>query len=151
MKWSNRAALIMSGMSKLYIVTAVLTLLSAGGIAHATITYTVDGWGSTQYPGLLTPPADAPWGVDGYPGDTLQLLGFTGTLELGSSVKQINTLLWTIDYTYGGTPEPWPDMNLAITKARNISLDGGQTGSLIQAGNLRVIAPAIKQVKAYAA
>ncbi len=126
-------------MKKILMVMAVLALLSLSGIAGAvTINYTVDGWGPTQYPGPLTPPADSKWGPNGYPGDTLELQTYTGTLDLtpGSQVLKINTLQWTIDYTYGGSPEPWPDMFFGIDAPRDIAIGTG-TGSLGQTGLLR--------------
>jgi hypothetical protein len=127
-------------MKKIILLLAAFVLLCLGGIAHAAlISYTVDGWGPTQYPGPLTPPANAPWGPNGYPGDTVGLTGYTGSLDLtpGTYIQKINTLTWIIDYTYGGSPEPWPDMNFAIAATRNISF-GGPSFSLSQAGNLLV-------------
>jgi hypothetical protein len=106
--------------------------------AGATIVnYTVSGWGPNQYPASITPPDTAPWGVNGYPGDTLELVTYTGTLDLtpGTYNLKINTLKWTIDYTYGGTatdPEDWSDIFHNITAIRSISFDGGPSGSLGQ-------------------
>jgi hypothetical protein len=128
-------------MKKIYAVTAVLTLLYLGGIAHAAlVSYTVDGWGPMQYPGSVTPPADAPWGTSGYPGDTLEFQTYTGTLDLtpGTYTLKINTLLWTIDYTYGGTatdPNVWSDVLSNVTTSRSISI-GSVSGSLSQTGLL---------------
>ena len=89
-------------------------------------------------PGPLTPPPNAVWGPNGYPGDTVDLPG-SGTLPdgPGSYTQQINTLLWTIDYTYGGAPEPWPDMMLGFDASRGMSVDA-TSGSLSQSGQLRV-------------
>ena len=127
-------------MKKLFLVMAAIALLCMGGIAHA-VSYTVAGWGPTQYPGPVTPPAGSPHGADGYPGDTLELQTYTGTLDLtpGSYVQKINTRLWTIDYTYGGTatdPNAWSNLLFNVTAPRNISFSGGPTRSLSQAGLL---------------
>jgi hypothetical protein len=135
--------LFMSGMKKLFVLTAIFTLLCLGGIAHAvTVGYTVAGWGPTQYPASTTPPDNAPWGVNGYPGDTLELQTYTGTLDLtpGTSTQKIDTLLWTIDYTYGGTAtdlNAWSDLSFIVTAPRNISFNAGPIGSLSQTGLLK--------------
>lgn len=126
---------------KIILLVAAIVLLCLGGIAQASfISYTVNGWGPTQYPGPLTPPNDAPWGPNGYPGDTVGLTEYTGSLDLtpGTYIQKINTLTWKIDYTYGGSPEPWPDMNLTITAPRNLSFGGEGGGALSQTGNLLV-------------
>jgi hypothetical protein len=93
-----------------------------------------------QFPSDLVVPDNAPWGPDGYPGDTVELQTYTGTLDLtvGTTVQKINTLLWTIDYTYGGTPEPWPDITFDFATPRNISIDAGPAGNLNQNGHLLV-------------
>jgi hypothetical protein len=130
-------------MRKLLVLTAVLPLVCLGGIAHAaTIGYTVGIWES-QYPGPVTPPANAPWGSNGYPGDTLKLVTYTGTLDLtpGTYTQKINTLLWSIDYTYAGTasdPNAWSDLAFNVDTFRSISFDGGPTGYLTQGGLLEV-------------
>jgi len=128
-------------MRYLGIVAAIAVCLAlAGPAAAVTVSYTVDGWGPTQFPGPLTAPPDAPWGPNGYPGDTVELQTYTGNLNLtpGTYTQQINTLLWKIDYTYGGTPEPWPDMNLSSNAVRNISFGGVPAGTLNQDVDLRV-------------
>lgn len=111
--------------------------VSAGA---ATVNYSVAGSGVMHFPSTLTVPEDAPWGPNGYPGDTVELQTYTGTLDLtpGTSVQKINTLLWTIDYTYGGTPEPWPDMPFNFDISRNISIDAGTADALNQTGLLLV-------------
>lgn len=130
-------------MKKLILVTAAIVLLALSGIANAaTVDYTVAGWGPAQYPGSVTPPANAPWGVNGYPGDTLQLTTYTGTLDLtpGSYIQKINTLLWTIDYTYGGTetdPDAWSDQLFNLVADRNIYFNSTLAGSLSQTGLLQ--------------
>ena len=90
---------------------------------------TVGGWGPTQYPALTIPPVDAPWGPTGYPGHTLELVTSTGSLDLtpGTYIRPINPLVWTIDYTYGGTatdPNAWSDVSFNFTALRNIIFDG---------------------------
>jgi hypothetical protein len=69
----------------------------------------------------------------------VELQRYDGTLDLtpGTYTQKINTLLWTIDYTYGGTPEPWPDMLLDFVPTRGISI-GVASGSLSQVGHLRI-------------
>ena len=119
---------------------AGITVLLAGFLFVAgavTVDYTVNSWGPHQYPAPTTPPANAPWGVDGYPGDTLGMTTYTGTLNLspGTYVLKINTFKWSIDYTYGGTatdPTDWSDVLHNITAARSISFSGGPSGSLRQ-------------------
>ena len=117
----------------------VVGLAVASNAQAVLVTYTVDGM-SQQFPGPLTPPSTAPWGASGYPGDTVALQNYSGTLDLtpGTTTQKINTLLWTIDYTYGGTPEPWPDMNFSQMFARSISFGGGPVGVLSQGVNLTV-------------
>jgi hypothetical protein len=137
-----RLALLMSGLGKLSALTAALALVFLGGIAHAvTVDYTVSGWGPTSYPAPTTPPADAPWGPNGYPGDTLEFQTDSGALNLtpGLYTLQINTLLWTINYTYGGTaidPTAWSNLSFDVNAPRTISFASGPTGSLGQTGTL---------------
>ncbi len=118
-------------------ICAVVISVMAMSAGAATVNFTVSGWGANQYPASILPPESAPWGVDGYPGDTLELVTYSGTLDLapGSYELKINTLLWTIDYTYGGTetdPEAWSNVFHSITAIRSISFDGGPSGSLSQ-------------------
>ncbi len=109
--------------------------------AHAVlVSYTADGW-TQQFPAPTTPPANAPWGVNGYPGDTVGLETYTGSFELtpGTSVQKINTLLWTIDYTYGGTatdPNVWKDVSFTPTAIRNMTIGGVGPQALSQGGAL---------------
>ncbi len=119
---------------------ALLGVLLASSAVAATVNYSVGGWGPHQFPAPTTPPADAPWGVTGYPGDTVELQACAGTLDLtpGVHVLKINTLLWTVDYTYGGTatdPNAWSDVPFAISAPRSITI-GVSNGAIAQAGAL---------------
>ncbi len=128
-------------------VRIVLVLMAGVGLAgttHAGISYTVDGWGPTQFPGPITPPENAPWGLNGYPGDTVELNAYTGTLDLtpGTYVQKINTLKWTIDYTYAGTAtdsDVWSDLSFPVVARRSISIiihNDSPSGTLNQSGLL---------------
>lgn len=126
-------------------IAIALVGLLLGSPAYAdSISYTVGGW-SGQFPGSVTPPAGATWGPTGYPGDTVALEGYTGTLDLtpGTYVQKINTLLWTINYTYAGTetdPDAWSDLSFDLTLARSIQFGGlgGPSAQLTQPGLLNV-------------
>jgi hypothetical protein len=107
------------------------------------VNYTVDGVGPQQFAGPVTPPANAPWGPDGYPGDTVELQTYSGSFDLvaGTSIQKINTLLWTIDYTYAGTatdPDAWSDLSFTFNTARNMTIAGVGPASLNQTGSLLV-------------
>lgn len=132
-------------MKKILTLT-LISMLSMVLAAQAGVTYTVGGW-TGQFPGPVTPPKEAPWGSTGYPGDTLELQSYTlpteDTLDLttGTYFKKINTLLWNIDYTYGGTatdPDAWSKLLFTPTAPRTISFLGGPTGTLTQTGKLEV-------------
>ena len=122
-------------------VAAVVGLASA--TVQAAISYTVAGLGPTSYPGPVTPPVGSPHIVDGYgyPGDTVELQTYTGSLNLtpGTYTLQINTLLWGVDWTYNGTatawdyPANWPDITNTIYADRSITI-GTATGSISQSG-----------------
>jgi hypothetical protein len=125
------------------VITAA-TLIATAWTANATfVNYTVDGVGPQQFPGPVTPPAGAPHGQNGYPGDTVELQTYTGSFDLvaGTSIQKINTLLWTIDYTYAGTatdPNAWSDLSFTLNAARNMTIAGVGPASLSQAGSLQV-------------
>jgi hypothetical protein len=129
-------------MSKLATMFVAAAILTVAGFAQAqTVDYTVYGWAPTQYPAPTTPPANAPWGVNGYPGDTLGTVAYTGTLNLtpGTYKLEIDTLTWKIDYTYGGTatdPTAWSDVVSNVTATRGISFAGGPAGTISQTGIL---------------
>jgi hypothetical protein len=124
-------------------VVAVGICAMAACANATTVSYTVTTW-SDQYPAPTDPPEGSPWGSDGYPGDTVTMATYTGTLDLtpGTYELKINTLDWLIDYTYGGTetewdyPDHWSELFFDITAVRDISFDGGPTGSLSQTGSL---------------
>lgn len=129
----------------LFIVAAFV----GSGFAYATsISYTVGGW-SQQFPNSVTPDPNSPWGVNGYPGDTVEFQSYMGTLDLSNpatQILQINELLWTIDYTYGypeGTTSDWSqsawtDLQFNFNALRNISFGGVPAGSIGQSGQLDV-------------
>jgi len=142
----TKFALSKSAVSKFFVLTAAFTLVWLGGVAHAAfVNYTVDGW-SQQFPAPTTPPANAPHGSNGYPGDTVALQTYTTTTDIldltpGTYTQKINTLLWTIDYTYGGTatdPNAWSNLSFGVNTTRGITFDGGATGSFSQTGLLEV-------------
>jgi hypothetical protein len=119
---------------------ALSALYQCGTAQAQSVNYTVSGW-QQQFPGTVTPPSTAPWGSAGYPGDTVQLDAYSGTLNLtvGTSTQKINSLLWNIDYTYGGTttdPDAWSNQTFNFDAARTISFAGGPSGVLGQTGNL---------------
>jgi hypothetical protein len=131
---------------KLTAICAVVAIFALAGSLQAgpTVEYTVSGWGPTQFPGPVVPPEGSPWGPDGYPGDTVELVEYTGTLDLtpGIYVQKINTLLWTIDYTYAGTetawdyPDNWSDLEHHFVAVRGMSVGTAPAGSVSQAGLL---------------
>lgn len=132
----------MVGAMSLLLVTALSV-----SVAEATqVSYTVGGWGPQQFPGPFTPTASSPHGPDGYPGDTIEFAGYTGSLTLPDGpvgtqtqlIQKINTLLWTVDYTYGGTDtwDPWPDIHQPFSTSRGITVGGAPADALSQGGEL---------------
>jgi hypothetical protein len=127
---------------KFAVITAATVMASLLTASATLVNYSVGGW-SQQFPGPVTPPANAPWGPSGYPGDTVALQTYTGSLDLtpGTYVQKINTLLWTIDYTYAGTatdPDAWSDLLFTPTADRSMTIDGVGPAALSQAGSLNV-------------
>lgn len=122
---------------------AILGLALASPVAAVTVSYSVGGAGPTLYPGPVTPPAGSPWGPTGYPGDMVEFQTYTSTLDLvpGTFVKQIGTLLWSIDYTYAGTatcwdyPACWTAPLLHIVSALRSMSVGTASGALAQSGS----------------
>lgn len=133
---------IIPGKKSLFVIATALSLLCLGGIAHSNpISYSVGSW-SQQFPNPDYPtiPLDAPWGPNGYPGDTVTLEGFTGTLELTQGVytQKVGTLEWLVNYTYNGPVEPWPDVLFNFTANRSITFGVTQyNDALSQTGLLR--------------
>ena len=125
-----------------------VVLLGWGTAWAASVNYTVSGWGPTQYSGPFPPPPGAPH--LSYPGDTVQIQAYTGSLTLtpGTYTQKINTLLWTVDWTYNGTdcsvsndgppPLDWPGMLSPINAARTMSFGAGpgEASTLNQTGLL---------------
>jgi hypothetical protein len=127
---------------------AILTFVAIVGSAVAlpahAIPYTVDGLGPVSYPSPLLAPSDAANGPDGYPGDTVELQSYANpsfNLVVGTTIQNVNTLLWTVNYTYGGTSTidgtdgTWTNWNFPINASRSIIIDG-VTGTLSQTGSL---------------
>lgn len=135
-------------MSSIFRVTAVIALVACVFVwaqpSFASISYSVGDTGELQFPGLVTPPANAPWGPNGYPGDTVQIFGTAGSLP-GAGVYDlvVGTLHWVIDYTYGGTatdPNDWSNLSFVVAPLnRLIDFDmGAASGSISQQGDLFV-------------
>ena len=125
-------------------VTAVLLTGLAWPAAAVDVQYTVYGWGQQQFPGPVTPPAYCPHMQDGfgYPGDIVELAPYTGTLTLtpGTCVQKINTLLWTVNYTYAGMADDcdaWSDLFFDMNVPRLMTI-GTANGALAQTGLLEV-------------
>ena len=122
------------------VLTASAVLGATLAMPASAATYMVDGVAEMQFPAPTTPPVNAPWGPDGYPGDTIELQSYNGTFNLtpGITTHTINMLDWTIDYTYGGTatdPYDWSDVITPFSLDREITI-GGVTGTLSQTGQL---------------
>jgi hypothetical protein len=122
---------------------AVAAFAAVTNLARATdITYIVDGVAAQQFPSSVTPPTNAPWGQNGYPGDTVEIQAYTNTFALvsGITTQKINTLLWTVNYTYGGTatdPNDWSELFFTVDGSRNIHI-GTDTAAFTQGGLLDV-------------
>lgn len=125
-------------------VIPLALLVLASPALGLTINYDIGGTGPMQFPADTQPPDNAPWGPDGYPGDTVEFEGYVGsvTLEVGETVIQkINTLHWIIDYTYGGTeddPDDWSDLQFPFDAERSVALNGVASGAIDQEGLLEV-------------
>ena len=123
-------------------LAAVLVVagLSLAGTAQGAISYSVGGTGPMQFPSLVAPAPGATWGPTGYPGDTVELEAYSGNFDptIATQTLKINTLKWTIDYTYGGTAtseNPWSDLSFSFNAPRAMSVDAN-SGALSQAGLL---------------
>jgi len=134
-----------TALTTIIAAAAILGLALVSPAAAETVSYTVGGY-SGQFPGPVNPaPEGAPFGPHGYPGDVVDLQTYTGTLDLvpGRYILKINTLLWTINYTYAGTedcwdwPDCWPELEFTLNPARSMSV-GTTNGDLGQTGLLEV-------------
>ncbi len=129
-------------------------LVLAASLAFAgpslAVLYTAGTW-SSAFPGPYTPPPDAPHfldGLGGYPGDTVSLLGHSGSLNLapGTYVQKLNTLDWIIHFTWGGDAAynaqhnyglAWPDLLIDFTMVSDFTI-GTANGTISQGGRLRI-------------
>jgi hypothetical protein len=121
-------------------IVAIIIVAVTVPAAAVTVNYTVGGSGPTPYPAPTPAPPSAPWGATGYPGDTVELQAYSGALNLapGTQILKVNTILWTVDYTYGGTvddPNTWSDLAFGINANRSITVDTAG-GTITQAGLL---------------
>lgn len=126
--------------SSLVAVLVIASFVWASSSRASLVSYTVDAVAPLQLTAATPAPADAPWGSSGYPGDTVELQSYTGTfdLTLGTSTQKINSLLWLVNYTYGGTatdPNAWSDVSFDLNVARQIHI-GTETATLSQTGLL---------------
>ena len=121
------------------LATCLLGAMAATATARAaTISYSVTGVSAANSPSPLVAPSDSVFGADGYPGDSVGLDAYSGTLDLTPGVQTIalNTLQWTVNPTYyGGETGPWPEFDFAQNLNRSITLDG-VTGGLTQSGSI---------------
>jgi hypothetical protein len=135
---------------KWVLLVGVVALLGVCVPAGAvSVSYTVDPVPAVRFPGPFTPTGASPWGANGYPGDLVGLTGYDeGSLvdlpvgPVGTHktyIQKINTLTWTVDYTYGGTDtwDPWPDILQTVPAVRNMTIDGAPADALNQSGLLR--------------
>ena len=86
---------------------------------------------------------------EGYAGDSVGLASYLGSLTLtpGTYTQNINTLNWSVSYTYNSPdgylgitdpgPVSWPELDFPITMTRSLSFGGGPVGSISQTGLLR--------------
>ncbi len=134
-----------TALATIIAAAAILGLTLVSPAAAETVSYTVGGY-SGQFPGPVNPaPEGAPFGSLGYPGDIVDLQTYTGALDLvpGTYILKINTLLWTINYTYAGTedcwawPDCWPELEFNLNLPRSMSV-GTTNGNLDQTGLLEV-------------
>jgi hypothetical protein len=127
------------------VAAVILGLALAFPAAAVTVSYTVGGWGPQQFPGpdpvpVCASPCNVP-ANNGYPGDTVEFQAYTGTLSLtpGSYTLKINTLYWTVDYTWAGRDcawycaGNWDQLFHNVNAPRSITINS-QTFTLGQAG-----------------
>jgi hypothetical protein len=135
---------------KMWILTAA-AMASLTSLAHPAraATITVGDLAPQSFPGAITPPSTASHENDGlgYPGDSVGMTGGTfSSLVLAdgwSGDLKINTLNWTVSYTYAGAGDPadpdagWQELSFDIDAARTLTIDS-QTVTLTQHGLLNV-------------
>ena len=127
-------------VNTVFVAAAILGMAVAFPAVAVTVNYTVGGAGPMHYPNLPVPDC-AQWGPTGYPGDTVEFQGYTGTLNLapGTYVLKIGTLLWTIDYTWAGDEDCssyWDDyLSFPVNAPRTITVHTSN-GALAQTGLL---------------
>ena len=134
------------------VALAIIALPLANLAQAATVSYTAGGVAPTQFSGPNLPaPTNAPHVLDGegYAGDSVGLASYADSLPLipGTYTQQIDTLTWSVSYTYNsptgyiGTTNPgpadWPELDFPITLTRTLSFGGGPVGSISQTGMLR--------------
>jgi hypothetical protein len=129
------------------LVAATLLCGLVGVASAASVSYTVNGLAAQSFPGPIAPPSTASHVLDGlgYPGDSVALQAYTGTLDLtpGTSIQKINTLQWNVSYTYAGAGDAdnpdagWTELSSSPAAIRGISIDGA-TQTLAQTGLLEV-------------
>jgi hypothetical protein len=59
----------------------LFAFVAASPAQAGTVSFTMGGW-TASFPAPTTPPADAPWGTNGYPGDTVAFQAYTFDLDL---------------------------------------------------------------------
>lgn len=99
-------------VNAIIVAAAFLGLALAFPAGAVTVNYTVGGTGPLQFPGPNPVPTGCSCTIppnNGYPGDTVEFVGCSGTFELtaGAYVLKIGTLYWTIDYTWAGRDCDW--------------------------------------------
>ena len=133
-------------VNAILVATAILGLALVFPAAAVTVNYTVGGVGPMLFPGTDPVPTGCACAVppnNGYPGDTIEFVEFTGTLDLipGTYVKKIGTLYWTIDYTWAGRDcdwycaGNWDQLSFPVSAPRSITVHTS-SGTLSQAGTL---------------
>jgi hypothetical protein len=125
---------------------AILTLALALPAFATTVNYVVGGTGPLPFPGPDPVPSGCACTVpanNGYPGDTVEFAAYAGTLDLTPGVyyQKINSLYWTVDYTWAGRDcvfycgGGWDQLYHNVNAPRSITI-GSQTLTLAQSGLL---------------
>ena len=129
-------------------IAAILTMSLTSLVGATIVNYTADGWGPQQFPGQYANYPDETWthGANGYPGDTIEMASYTGTLELPDGpvgthtqvTQKIGTLEWSVDYTAGGETDNWASwvaQHLPFDTSRGLNING-VSAALDQSGEL---------------